>query len=74
MMRLNKTLSYLLNNFMQDKTILLTEKPGFFNLWEELGSVFIVLSNSTENFSIFLKEKNFDAYIGKIQLRWGTTE
>lgn len=41
---------------------------------EELGSVFIVLSNSTENFSIFLKEKNFDAYIGKIQLRWGTTE
>ena len=33
MMRLNKTLSYLLNNFMQDKTILLTEKPGVFNLW-----------------------------------------
>ena len=75
MILMNKTLTFLLNNFIQDKTV--NRETRFFKSLERNQEVCLqCLATLPENFRIFLKQKNtqIDTYIGKIQLRWRTTE
>lgn len=76
MIWLNKNLSYLLNDVIQDEIVLLTEKSGSLSLErnQEVCSQCLVTPLKILEFFKNREKHQIDTYVGKIQLRWGTIE